>query len=74
MIVSERLCRLIPSDLGSGDSPRELGGDVAGVASSDAQLSEVEQLDAAKDFVLTSRIKEAISIAAGKAAIMKYRI
>lgn len=37
--VSERACRPAPSGLRSGDSPRELGGEVAGVISSDAQLS-----------------------------------
>lgn len=73
MTVSERLCRLAPSTLRSGDSLRELGGDVAEVASSDAQFSDVKELEAVKDSVLMSRTKAGILILVGKAAMVVKR-
>lgn len=53
VMVLDRAWRLAPPGLGAGDSPRELGGEVAGVASSDSHLSSV----VASESVLTSRTK-----------------
>lgn len=65
VMVSDRVCRFLPSTLRSGDSPRELGGDVAGVVSSDAQFSEAEQLEAVNDSMLMSRTRVGISMSVG---------
>lgn len=69
--VSERACRP-PSSLawGSGDSPRELGGDVAGVISSDAQFSEAEYVEVARESVLMSRTSLGMLIVVGDVAIL----
>lgn len=72
--VADRACRLTPSDLRSGDSPRELGGEVVGVVSSDVQLSNVEQLEAVKDSELTSRTSGRICTEDGNDDIMKKEL
>lgn len=71
VIVAERVCRFPPSPLRSGDSPRELGGDVAGVTSSEAQFSDAEQLEAVNDAMLMSRTRAGMSISVRAAAMMK---
>lgn len=73
VIVSERVCRVASSHFRSGDSPRELGGDVAGV-SSNVHCSDSQQLDAVKDSVLISRIKTGMPMVLGKAAMMKAEV
>lgn len=73
VIVAERVCRFPPSPLRSGDSPRELGGDVAGVASSDAQFSDAEQIEVVNDTVLMSRTSAGRSISVGRPAIMQVK-
>lgn len=66
VMVSERECRWAAapsscSSLRSGDSPRELGGDVAGVASPEPQDSTREvDIVVMRESVLASRTKGGI--------------
>lgn len=59
------------SSLRSGDSPRELGGDVTGVASPDPQTSEDGDLVVTSESRLISRKRAGMVIASGIVAIMQ---
>lgn len=74
VVASDRVCRATPSTcsgLRSGDSPRELGGDVTGVASPDPQTSKDEDRLVTSESGLTPRSRAGMVIAAGIVAMMQ---